>query len=99
GLDLGDDRLLVLAHRVDGHPVGVEELHDVRAQIEDDLVDVVRRVDLVGDLLQLLLEGELDVDVRLRRRRMAEYRAHVRSPKAWTAILASNSRSLYTPAP
>ena len=64
GLDLGDDRLLVLADRVDGQAVGVEQLADVRAHLEHDLVDVVGGVDLVGDHLQLLLERQPRVDVR-----------------------------------
>ena len=69
GLHLGDDRLPVLAHRVDGEPVGVEERAHVRAHLEHDLVDVVGGVDLVGDRLQLLLERKACGDVGLRRRR------------------------------
>jgi hypothetical protein len=80
GLHLRDDRLLVLADHVNREPVGVEQRADVRAHVEDDLVDVVGRVDLVGDDLQLLLEREPRVDVALGGRRMAQYGAHKKSP-------------------
>ncbi len=76
GLDLRDDRLFVLAHRVDREAVGVEQLADVGTDLEHDLVDVAGGVDLVRDQLQLLLERELDVNVGLRCRRMTQYRAH-----------------------
>jgi hypothetical protein len=80
GLDLGDDRLLVLADGVDRQAVGVEQLADVGTDLQHDLVDIAGGVDLVRDQLQLLLEREPEVDVRLRRRWMAEYRAHLQTP-------------------
>ena len=69
GLDLGDDRLPVLAYRIDGEAVGVEERAHVRAHLEHDLVDVVGGVDLVRHGLELLLERQASGDVRLSRRR------------------------------
>jgi hypothetical protein len=82
GLHLGDDRLAVFAHRVDGEAVGVEQHADVRAHLEHDLVDVRSSVDLVGDRLQLLLERQADTDVGLWRSVLAEYGAHRRPLKS-----------------
>jgi hypothetical protein len=75
-----NDGLLVLADRVDGQAVGVEQHADVGAHLQHDLVDVAGGVDLVGDQLQLLLEREPHVHVGLRRCVMAEYGAHCWPP-------------------
>ena len=80
GLHLGDDRLPVLAHRVDREAVGVEQRADVGAHLEHDLVDVVGGVDLVGDRLELLLERQARSDVGLRGGLMAQHCAHSRPP-------------------
>jgi len=77
GLDLGDDRLLVLAHRVDGEAIGIEKGADVRAHLEHDLVDVVGGVDLVRHRLELLLERQARSDVGLCRRRLIKNCAHL----------------------
>ncbi len=79
-LDLGDDRLPVLADDIDGQAVGVEQGADVRAHLQNDLVHIVRGVDLVGDRLQLFLKRKTRVDVRLRRSLLAEYSAHPEPP-------------------
>jgi len=94
GLDLGDDRLLVVRDRVDRQAVGVEQHADVRAHLEHDLVDVGGGVDLVGDRLQLLLEGEPDVDVGLRPCLVAEYGTH-RGPLGSNRTMLSPSRQTF----
>jgi hypothetical protein len=66
GLDLGHDGLLILAHRVNGEAVGVEQGADVGAHLQHDFVDVVGGVDLVRYRLQLLLEREARTDVGMR---------------------------------
>ncbi len=72
--------LLVLAHRVDGEAVGVEQRADVRAHLQHDLVDVAGGVDLVGDRLQLFLERQADVGIHLRPSVVAKDGAHLGSP-------------------
>ncbi len=63
GLDLGDDRRLVLGRDVDREPVGVEQAADLARHLQHDLVDVAGGVDPVRDGLQGLLEREPGVDV------------------------------------
>src|SRR6185503_11217044 len=77
-LHLGHDRLLVLAHRVDGEAIGVEQCAHVRAHLEHDLVDVAGGVDLVRDRLQLLLERESRADIGAR---MTQHCAHRLPPR------------------
>jgi hypothetical protein len=89
GLDLGDDRLLVFAYRVDGEPVRVEHRAHVRAHLEHDLVDVAGSVDLVGDRLELLLECQAGADVGVRRRLVTQDCLHPYLPAA--GVLARSS--------
>jgi hypothetical protein len=91
GLDLGNDRLLVLAYRVDRQPVGVEERADVGAHLEHDLVDVVGGVDLVRDRLKLLLERQAGAHIARRGSLMAQDCAHLVSPDCWFLLDLHNS--------
>ncbi len=55
-LDLGDDVVLLMVHRVQREAVAVEQVAKFHTQVEHDLVQVVGGVDLGGDGLQLLEE-------------------------------------------
>jgi hypothetical protein len=70
GLDLGDDGAAVVVHRVQRQAVGVEQLADVLARLEHDLVDVLGGVDAGRDLLQLAEEQRLEGDAALVRRQL-----------------------------
>src|SRR5471032_228504 len=96
GFELGYDGLLVLAHRIDGEAVGVEQIANVGGHLKHDLVDVGSGMNLVGDVLQVLGEQEPCIDVDRPSRRGwwgIEYRAHNglaylnRAVRAMTAVL------------
>ncbi len=63
GLDPRRDGGAALVHHVDRQAVGGEQRTDLRRQLEDDLVDVLGRMDPVGDRLQPLEEGQPAGDV------------------------------------
>ena len=71
GLDLGDDRVLVFADDVYRQPVGVEQVADLVREFDDELIDVLGRMDLIRDRLQFLLERQLSA--RACRRREARF--------------------------
>ena len=92
-LDLGDDGGAVLVDGIEREPVGVEQLADVLARLEHDLVDVLGLVDLRRDQLQLAVEQRLERDAALLRRQhlrieeclrvpvfRLEHRVHAASP-------------------
>ncbi|EXI67244.1 MAG: hypothetical protein AW08_02079 [Candidatus Accumulibacter adjunctus] len=62
-LDFRDDAVAIIADEVDRQAVGVEELADVFRHLENDLVDVARAVDPVGDALQVLEEAQASTHV------------------------------------
>ena len=76
GLHLGDDRTPVVAQLIDRQTVGMEQAAPVLRELQDDLVDILRRVNLVGDRLQLLLETQLLRQVFLGDRLVLKYRTH-----------------------
>ena len=61
-LHLGDDGRVVLRHGVEGQAVGIEQLADVGADVQHELLDVVGGVDLGRDVLQLAKEQGLEAD-------------------------------------
>jgi hypothetical protein len=63
GLDLRNDRGLVLADRIDRQAVGVEQAADLAGQLQHDFVDVRGSVNLVGDDLEVLEESQAAVDI------------------------------------
>ena len=75
-LHLRDDRALVLAEQVDRQSVGVEQVAQLLRQLQDDLVDVFRRMNLVGHRLQLLLKTQLFSQIVGSDRFALEYCAH-----------------------
>ena len=91
GLHLGDDRSPVLACQVDRQPVGVEQAAQLLRQLEDDLVDVLRRMDPVRDRLQLLLEIQLLRQAVAADRLALQYAAHKSPDPFVTTPLAAVS--------
>ena len=75
-LDLGDDRTLVFAEQVNRQTVGAKQVAQFLRQFENDFVDVLGRVNLVRDRLQLLLEVELFRQIVGGDRFALEYGAH-----------------------
>ncbi len=61
GLDPGDDVVLLGRDRVQGEALAVEQVAEVHAQAEHDLLDVGGGVDAGGDLLQPGPEGQAPV--------------------------------------
>jgi hypothetical protein len=76
GLHLRDDRAPVLVGEVNRQPVGAEQVAQLLRQLEDDLVDILGRVDLVGDRLQLLLKTQPLGQAVVADRLAVEYGAH-----------------------
>ena len=60
----------VFVHRIQRQAVGVEQLADVLARLQHDLVDVLGLVDLGRDQLQLAEEQRLERDAALVRRQL-----------------------------
>ena len=60
GLDLGNNRRTVLGDRIQREPVGVEQLADVLAGFQHDLLHVFGVVDARGDLVQLAVKQRLE---------------------------------------
>ena len=56
--------MAVFGQRVNREAIRIEELTDIPGHIEHDLVDVGRRVDAVGDRLQLLGERQFRRHIR-----------------------------------
>src|SRR5690606_36963925 len=54
-----DDRVLVFAGEINREAVRFEEIAHLLRELDHDLVQVARRMDFVGDGLELLLESEL----------------------------------------
>jgi hypothetical protein len=67
GFDLGDDRGAVFVDRVQGQAVGIEQLADVLAGLQHDLVEVLGIVDARRDIVQLLVEQRLEGNARASR--------------------------------
>ncbi len=57
-LDLGNDRASIFADCINGQSIGIEQGADILRQLEHDLLDVRRRMNLVGHCLQVLEEGQ-----------------------------------------
>ncbi len=54
GLDLGNQRDIVIAHDVNSQPVGVEQTANILADIQHDFVDIAGGMYLVGDVIEIL---------------------------------------------
>ena len=63
GLDLGNDNPRLLAHRINGQPVGLKQVTDRLADLKHDFVEIMSGVDPVGHRLQRTGEFELPADI------------------------------------
>ena len=63
GLKPRDDLFPNSVNGIDRDAVGVEKTQDVLLQVQEDLIRILGRIDLVGDEVELFLKSELKLEL------------------------------------